>query len=100
MKRSTCASGKRIGALLLDRILRRQDQERIGQMVGVVAERHLAFLHRFEQRALHLGRRAIDFIGQNEIGENRAVLCAGSCRRAGCKSCVPTMSAGSMSGVN
>ena len=33
------------------------------------------FLHRFEQRALHLARRAVDFIGQHEVGEDGALAC-------------------------
>ena len=28
--------------------------------------------HRFKKRALNFRRRAVDFVGQNEIGENRA----------------------------
>jgi hypothetical protein len=34
--------------------------------------RYLAFLHRFEQSGLRLGGRAIDFVGQNDVCENRA----------------------------
>ncbi len=74
MKRSICASGKRIGALLFQRILSRQHQEGVGQRVGLVADGDLAFLHGFQQRALHLGRRAIDLVRENEIAENRPVL--------------------------
>ena len=33
---------------------------------------NLVFLHGFEQRGLRLGRRAVDFVGQNHVGENRA----------------------------
>ena len=66
--------GQLIGAFLLERILRRQHEERIGQRIGRFADRDLPFLHRFEQRALHLGRRAIDFVGQDQVGEDRAEL--------------------------
>ena len=66
--------GQRIRAFLLQRVLRGEHEEWIGQFVGRLAEGYLAFLHGFEQRALHLGRSAVDFIGQNEIAENRAVL--------------------------
>ncbi len=66
--------GQRIGALLLQRVLRGEHQEWIGQFVGCLAEGDLALLHGFQQRALHLGRSAVDFIGQNEIAENRAML--------------------------
>ena len=32
----------------------------------------LMFLHRLQQRRLRLGRRAIDFVGQDDVGEDRA----------------------------
>ena len=32
----------------------------------------LAFLHHFQQRALHLGGGAVDFVGQYQIGKHRA----------------------------
>src|SRR6266566_2046874 len=38
----------------------------------LAADRHLALLHDLEQRALHLRRRAVDLVGQQEIGEHRA----------------------------
>ena len=34
----------------------------------------LAFVHRLEQRGLRLGRGAIDFVCQQNVGENRAAL--------------------------
>ena len=74
MKRSTCASGKRIGAFLFDGVLRGQDEERLFEGVTVVADGDLLFLHRFEQGALHLGGGAVDLVGQNEVGEDRAFL--------------------------
>ena len=64
--------GQRIRAFLLDRILRGEHQERFVELVSLVANGDLFFLHRFEQRALHLGRRAVDFVGEDEIGEDRA----------------------------
>ena len=33
------------------------------------AHRDLTLLHRLQQRGLRLGRRAIDFVGQNDVGE-------------------------------
>lgn len=59
-----------VGSFLLDGILRRHDEERLGQRMGFPANRHLALLHRFEESALDLGGCAIDFIGQNEVGED------------------------------
>ena len=63
--------GQRIRAFLLDGILRGKHEERFVELVGLVADGDLLFLHRFEQRALHLGRRAVDFVGENQIGEDR-----------------------------
>ena len=54
--------------------MRGHHEKRLRQRVGFIAKRHLAFLHRFKQRALHLGGRAVDFVGQNEVAENGAVL--------------------------
>ena len=63
--------GQRIGAVVLQRVLGREHQERLGQRVGLVADRDLVFLHRLQQRALHLGRRAVDLVGEQQIGEHR-----------------------------
>ena len=64
--------GKRIGAFELDRILRRQHEERIGQRPRLAERRHAPFLHRLEQRRLGLGRGAVDLVGQQQVGEDRA----------------------------
>ncbi|OPZ13897.1 MAG: hypothetical protein BWZ10_01990 [candidate division BRC1 bacterium ADurb.BinA364] len=64
--------GQRIRAFLLDRILRGQNKKRQRQLVARAAGRHGVFLHRFEQRGLGLGRSAVDFVRQQQIGENRA----------------------------
>ncbi|OQA31557.1 MAG: hypothetical protein BWY57_02319 [Betaproteobacteria bacterium ADurb.Bin341] len=60
------------GADLVRRILRGDDEEGGGQRPGFAVGCDLAFLHRFEQGALGLGGGAVDFIGQNHLGENRA----------------------------
>jgi hypothetical protein len=39
----------------------------------VALDRHLALLHRLEQRGLGLGRRAVDLVGQEQVGEHRAL---------------------------
>ena len=59
--------GQRIGAFLLDRILRRHDQEQRGQRIRVAADGDLPLAHRFEQRRLHFGRRAVDFVGEDRL---------------------------------
>src|SRR3712207_7960962 len=44
--------GELVGALGLDRVLRGQHEERVGQRVRRAADRHLALLHGLEQRRL------------------------------------------------
>ena len=61
-------------AFLFDRVLCRKNQERIGEGISLVADCDLALLHRFEQRALNFGWRAIDFVGQNQIRKDRPEL--------------------------
>ena len=64
----------------------------------------LALLHRFEQRGLRLGRRAVDLVGQHDVGEDRAAARTRSSRppvaRSSCRMSVPVMSVGIRSGVN
>ncbi len=67
--------GERICSFLLDRVLRCEHKERLRQLKCLLADCHLALLHGFEQRALHLGRRAVDFIGEDEVREDRPLLC-------------------------
>src|SRR5438105_15560648 len=62
---------KGVGAFLLDRVLRGKDQERLFEQLRGAADRHLLLLHRLQQRRLQLSRRAIDFVGENDVGENR-----------------------------
>ena len=64
---------QRIGAFLFDGILGRKNEKGIGQCIGTAADRHLLLLHRFQQRSLRLGGRAVDFIGKDDIGEDRAL---------------------------
>ena len=63
--------GQRIGPFLLDRVLRGDGEERLGQGVGRLPDRHFALLHRLQQGRLRLGRRAVDFVGQQDVGEDR-----------------------------
>jgi hypothetical protein len=39
--------------------------------VGGAIQRDAAFLHRFEQRGLGLGRGAVDLVGQQQVAEDR-----------------------------
>ena len=43
----------------------------IAQDVALAVDRDLPLLHRFEQRRLRLGRRAVDLVGKQKLGENR-----------------------------
>ena len=60
--------------MVLDRILRRDHEERLGEGIRKSVHRNLPFVHRFEQRRLRLGRRAINFIGQQHVRENGAAF--------------------------
>src|SRR4029079_874985 len=51
------------------------------ELEGRAANRHLLFLHRLEERRLHLGRRAVDLVGENDVGEDRSLLDAELARR-------------------
>ena len=59
-------------ALVLDRVLGRDDEERIGHRVGHAVDRRLALLHALEQARLRLGRRAVDLVGEHDLAEDRA----------------------------
>ena len=66
--------GQRIGTLLFDGVLRRQNQKRIIEWIRIAADRHLPLLHRLEQSTLNLGRGAIHLIRQDNICENRPLF--------------------------
>ena len=63
---------QRVGALGLDRVLRGHDEERVGRGVGLAADGDLPLLHDLQQRALHLRGRAVDLVGEQQVGEDRA----------------------------
>ena len=65
--------GQRVGAFLVDRVLGGHHEERLRQRVCLVADGDLPLLHGLEQGALHLGRGAVDLVGQNQVGEHRAL---------------------------
>ena len=64
--------GQRVGPFLLDRVLRGQDEERVGQPVPLAADGDLPLLHGLEQGRLGLGRGPVDLVGQDDVGEDRA----------------------------
>src|SRR6202022_651272 len=65
--------GQRIGPLVLDRVLRGEHHEGVGQRILLTLEADTVLLHRFQQRGLHFCRSAIDLVGQQDVGEDRAL---------------------------
>ena len=66
--------GQGIGSLLIDGVLGRHDEERFDEFAQLAAGGDLVFLHRFQQGRLGLGRRPVDFVGQDQVGEDGAAL--------------------------
>jgi hypothetical protein len=62
---------QRIRALVLDRILCRDHEERTLELIRVALDGHLPLLHRLEQRSLCLRRRAVDLVAEQQVGEDR-----------------------------
>ena len=62
--------GQGIGAFLLDRILGREDEERIGKSIGRARCRDVVLLHCLKESGLGLGGCAVDLVGQDDIGEH------------------------------
>jgi hypothetical protein len=97
--------GQRVRPLHLDRVLRRQHEERRRQRVGLLADGHRLLLHRLEQRGLRLRRRAVDLVGEHDVREDRPALELEAARQlarlaASTIRLVPSTSAGIRSGVN
>ena len=63
--------GQIVGPFGLDRVLRGQHQERPLELVAGPLDRDAIFLHDLQQRRVRLGRRAVDFVGQQELREDR-----------------------------
>ena len=63
--------GQRVHALGLDRVLRGEDEEGRGDGVARPADGHLPLGHDLEQGRLHLGWRAVDLVGEHEVGHDR-----------------------------
>ncbi len=90
---------QRVGALALDGVLRGENREIGRERVGVAVDGDGAFLHGLEQRALGLGGRAVDLVGEQE-GREDGPLTSVKALRWRSKTFVPVMSAGIRSGVN
>ena len=65
---------ERVSAVVLDGILRGDHHEGTRQGMRAAVDRDLAFIHRFEQGGLGLGRGAVDLVGQQEVAEDGAGL--------------------------
>ncbi len=65
---------QRESALLLDGILRGDDEKRLWQVVRLAVDSHLLLGHRLEQRRLGLRRRAVDLVRENDVREHRALV--------------------------
>ena len=66
--------GQGVGALLLDRVLGRHDEEQRGERIGGAPDRDLALPHRFEQCGLHLRGGPVHLVGEQHVVEQRAAL--------------------------
>ncbi|MPM95678.1 hypothetical protein SDC9_142833 [bioreactor metagenome] len=63
---------QRVGSLVFDRVLGRDDHERRFEDPALAVRGNLMFAHAFEQRRLGPGRSAVDFVRQQDVGEHRA----------------------------
>ena len=57
---------------MLDRVLGREQDERLGQPACLAVDRDLALGHRLEQRRLRLRHRPVDLVDEQDVGEHRA----------------------------
>ena len=64
--------GQREDALVLERVLGRDHEERVGELVRLPLDRDGALLHRLEQRRLRAGRGAVDLVGEEDVREDDA----------------------------
>jgi hypothetical protein len=67
----TLRLGQVVDTVGFDGILRGQHQERFGKGETPAADAHLSFGHRLQQSGLHLGRCAVDLVGQDDVAEYR-----------------------------
>ena len=60
-----------VSAFLFQRILRRQNKERLGQIPADATYRDTPLLHRLKHGCLGFGGRPIDLVRQHDVGEKR-----------------------------
>ena len=63
--------GQEKGALLLDRVLGREQEERRGEPARDAVHGHLPLGHRLEERRLRLLGGAVDLVDEHDVGEDR-----------------------------
>ena len=61
-----------VGALVLDRVLRGHHREQVGERMADAVDGDGLLLHHFQQGRLRLGRRAVDLVGHEDVGEDGA----------------------------
>ena len=64
--------GQRVGAVLVERVLGRDDDERVGQRVPHAVDGHRALVHRLEERRLGARRSAVELVDEEHRREDRA----------------------------
>ncbi len=73
MNRSSCDSGQREGAREVLRVLRGDHEERLRQRRRGPVDGDLPFVHRFEQGRLRAWAGPVDLVGEEHVGEDRAL---------------------------
>jgi hypothetical protein len=85
--------GQRVRAFVFNRVFSCEHGEKRRERMQFAVNRHLSFFHRFEQCGLRFRRRAVDFVGEQDVCEDRAGtqrkrrvrdvedVCAGDVRR-------------------
>ena len=71
-KRSSWASGEGEGAFVFDGVLGGDDENRPVEVVGGAIDGDLAFTHHFKERRLGARGGAVDFVGEEDVGEGGA----------------------------
>src|SRR6266849_9075227 len=64
--------GQGVGAVMLDGILRGDYEKWLGKWKRFTVDGDLRFVHGFEKRGLRARRSAVDFVGEDDVGENRS----------------------------
>ena len=80
--RSSWASGSGYVPSYSTGFMRRGDDERVGQQARPAVDGDLPLLHGLQQRGLRLGRRPVDLVGEQQVGEHRPLAEAELARAA------------------